>query len=62
MGWGERAAAAGPAVGDLGNWTGWEPVVVGLTDRVYNPDRPVKPPPSGSGLSDRFDQKPVETG
>ena len=26
------------------------------------PTGPVKPPPSGSGLPDRFDQKPVETG
>ena len=25
-----------------------------------NPTGPVKPPPSGSGLSDRFDRKPVE--
>ena len=27
-----------------------------------NPTGPVKPPPSGSGLPDRFDRKPVETG
>jgi hypothetical protein len=27
-----------------------------------NPTGPVKPPPSGSGLPDRFDQKPVEIG
>ena len=26
------------------------------------PTGPVKPPPSGSGLPDRFDWKPVETG
>jgi len=26
------------------------------------PTGPVKPPPSGSGLPDRFDRKPVETG
>jgi hypothetical protein len=25
-----------------------------------NPTGPVKPPPSGSGLPDRFDRKPVE--
>jgi len=27
-----------------------------------NPTGPVKPPPSGSGLPDWFDRKPVETG
>ena len=27
-----------------------------------NPTGPVKPPPSGSGLPDRFDRKPVKTG
>jgi len=26
----------------------------------FSPTGPVKPPPSGSGLSDRFDRKPVE--
>ena len=25
-----------------------------------NPTGPVKPPPSGSGLPDRFDRKPIE--
>jgi len=30
--------------------------------RVSKSDGPVKPPPSGSGLPDWFDRKPVETG
>jgi len=29
---------------------------------ITKPTGPVKPPPSGSGLPDRFDRKPVETG
>ena len=28
----------------------------------FFPTAPVKPPPSGSGLPDRFDRKPVDTG
>ena len=32
------------------------------TPRVFFPTGPVKPPPSGSGLPDRFDRKSVETG
>ena len=28
--------------------------------KVFSPTGPVKPPPSGSSLPDRFDRKPVE--
>ena len=52
---GERGAKDGERVASAG-WRLEEHT--GFT----NPTGPVKPPPSSSGLPNRFDRKPVETG